>query len=76
MTRKQLLPFLMILVLLFAACTNNEGEDFTEPIRPQIILISGDTSLSGQVTNSCWPEGTNNVRCDPSFDTSTPPLNH
>jgi hypothetical protein len=71
--RKHLFLPALILTLLFTVAFRNAPENsylqqdgFTPPPQPDIILSSGDTSMTGEVTVACWPRGTENITCTTS----------
>ncbi len=71
--KRQALIFFIILALFIAACdSDNGGEDFVEPTRPTLTISNGDVSVNGQLLNICWPKGTGNVSCEPTFGDAAP----
>lgn len=73
MKRQKIFFALIVLVLILAACGGNDGgEDFEEPSRPVVVIGNGDASVIGQQLNICWPKGTGNVSCEPSFASGDP----
>jgi hypothetical protein len=73
MKRQKTFFALIVLVLIVAACGGDDGgEDFEAPVRPVIVIRNGDETVGGQLLNICWPRGTNNVSCEPSFAEGDP----
>ncbi|NDJ86570.1 MAG: hypothetical protein GYB66_11835 [Chloroflexi bacterium] len=60
-----------------AACGGDDDSDdteeaFTEPVRPVLNLQAEDVSVTGQLRTICWPEGSGNLRCEPTFGEIVP----
>ncbi len=72
MKRQQTFFALIIFVLIVAACGGDSGDDFVEPERPVILIGNGEATVGGQLLNICWPKGTGNVSCEPSFAADDP----